>query len=165
MKFALTRMSDRDALVRQKSAEVLAKFAAVEHQRLIEGYRLQEKNDRVRLALDWALYRMGKVDALYLVVRELRSDSRRPQAVGYLSQLESPRPLYLFFDRADGKTLIGLLQVMATIGDSDTIDLIKQFEDSVEPGVPDAVNSTTREITLRLSQTSPDVVTRPREVP
>jgi HEAT repeat protein len=165
MKFALTRMSDRDALVRQRAAEVLAKFAAVEHQRLVEGYRLQEKNDRVRLALDWSLYRMGMQDALYSVVRDLRSDSRRSQAVGYLSQLESPRLLYLFFDRADGKTILGLLQIMATIGDSDTIDIIKQFENSVEPGVRDAVTSTTREITLRLSQASPDAATRPRAVP
>lgn len=163
--FAMRHLSDKDPLARQRAAEVLAKFSAVEQQRLVDGYRLQEKNDRVRLALDWALYRMGKTDALYGVVRGLRSDERRSQAVGYLSQLPGPGPLYMFFDRADGKTVIGLLQVMATIGDADTLELIKPFEDSAEPGVPDAFKFAKREITIRLEQTPPVVPSRPREVP
>lgn len=162
MTFAVRKLSDQDALVRQRAAEVLAKFSAVEHQRLVEGYRIQEKNERVRLALDWALYRMGKTDALYEVVRGLRSDGRRPQAVGYLSQLAGPRPLYLFFDRADGKTTIGLLQVMAAIGDADTMELIKPFEASVEQGVSESAKLAMREITTRLAQTPQDTPTRPR---
>jgi hypothetical protein len=164
MTFALHHLSDRDAIVRQRAAEVLAKFSAVEHQRLVEGYRLQEKNDRVRLALDWALYRMGKTDALYGVVRGLRSDDRRPQAVGYLSQLAGPQPLYLFFDRADGKTVLGLLQVMANIGDAESLELVKPFEESVEPGVSDAARFAMKEITVRLAQRPQDTPARPRDV-
>lgn len=162
--FALKHLSDRDSLVRQRAAEVLAKFSAVEHQRLVEGYRLQEKNGRVRLALDWALYRMGKTDALYGVVRGLQSDDRRPQAVGYLSQLAGPQPLYLFFDRADGKTVLGLLQVMANIGDAESLELVKPFEESVELGVSDAAKFAMKEIALRLAQRPQDTPTRPREV-
>lgn len=162
MTFAVRRLSDQDALVRQRAAEVMAKFSAVEHQHLVEGYRLQEKNERVRLALDWALYRMGKTVALYEVVRGLRSDGRRPQAVGYLSQLAGPQPLYSFFDRADGKTMIGLLQVMAAIGDAETLELIKPFEASIDPGVSESAKFSIREITTRLAQTPQDTPTRPR---
>lgn len=162
--FAVRHLSDRDPLVRQRAAEVLAKFSSVEHLRLVEGYRLQEKNDRVGLALDWALYRMGKTDALYGVVRGLRSDSRRQQAVGYLSQLVGPQPLYVFFDRADGKTLVGLLQVLANIGDAETLDLIKSFANSLEPDVSDAAKFTVKEITTRLAQAPHDTPTRPREI-
>lgn len=162
--FAMRHLSDRDSVVRQRAAEVLAKFSATEQQRLVEGYRLQEKNERVRLALDWALYRMGKLDSLYGVVRGLRSDERRSQAVGYLSELAGPRPLYVFFDRADGKTLIGLLQVMAKIGNADTLELIKPFESSDEPGVSNSFKFAAREITTRLAKSPPMAPTRPREV-
>lgn len=162
--FALKQLPNRDPLVRQRAAEVLAKFSVVEHRRLAEGYRLQEKNDRVRLALDWALYRMGKTDALYGVVRELRSDGRRPQAVGYLSQLVDPQPLYSFLDRADRKSLIGLFEVMAVIGDSNTFELIKPFSASDDPDVSDAAKFAQKEIAARLAKTSPGAATRPREV-
>ena len=162
--FALHHLSDRDALARQRAAEVMAKFSAVEHQRLVEGYRLQEKNERVRLALDWALYRMGKTDALYGVVRGLRSDDKRAQAVGYLLQLDGPRPLYLFLDRADRKTLVGLFEVMATIGDADTVELVKPFITSDDSEVSDSAAFAMREITTRLSQTPQGTPTRQREV-
>ena len=162
--FALAHLSDRDPTVRQRAAEVLAKFSDADHLRLTEGYRLQENNERVRLALDWALYRMGKRDTLYGIVRELRSDSRRPQAVGYLSQLVGPESLYGFFEGADSKTVIGLLQVMASIGDAETLEFIRPFEASFEPNVSHAARLTTSEITKRLAQPRPDVLTRPREV-
>jgi hypothetical protein len=84
-----SQLSSADPLLRQRSAEALARLAAVDQKKLVEGYQLQEKNREVRLALDWALYRMGKEAALFRVVHELNS-SREDQAVGYLSQLESP---------------------------------------------------------------------------
>jgi len=161
---AVRQLSDRDPLVRQRAAEVLAELSAVEQQRLVEGYRLQEKNERVRLALDWALYRMGKRDALYGVVSHLRSDSRRPQAVAYLSQLPGPQPLIGFFERADNKLLIGLLQVMANIGDADTLEFIKPHLSSLDPKVADAARFATRDINTRLAEPPPDTLTRPREV-
>jgi len=52
-------LGSTDPLVRQRSAEALAKLAATDQRKLVEGYQLQEKNKEVRLALDWALYRMG----------------------------------------------------------------------------------------------------------
>lgn len=161
---AVRQLSDRDPLVRQRAAEVLAELSAVEQQRLVEGYRLQEKNDRVRLALDWSLYRMGKRDALFGVVSGLRSDSRRTQAVGYLSQLPGPQPLLGFFDHADNKTLIGLLEVMAKIGDAETLEFIKPHTTSLDAKVANAARFATREINARLAEPQPDTLTRPREV-
>ncbi|MCA1555436.1 MAG: hypothetical protein LC747_01980, partial [Acidobacteria bacterium] len=69
----MRQLTDRDPLVRQRAAEGLARLADTGHRKLAEGYRLQEKHARVRLALDWALYRMGKREALYGVVRDLDS--------------------------------------------------------------------------------------------
>src|ERR1041384_4124045 len=81
------------AHARQRSAEALARLAATDQRKLVEGYRLQEKNKDVRLALDWALYRMGRSEALYRIVDELDS-GRQGQAIDYLSGLESPDLLY-----------------------------------------------------------------------
>src|SRR5215211_5570607 len=83
------QLGSTDPLLRQRSAEALAKLAAADQRKLVEGYQLQEKNKEVLLALNWALYRMGKAEALYRVVDDLDS-GRQQQAAVYLSELESP---------------------------------------------------------------------------
>src|SRR5215213_5721855 len=92
------QLGSTDPLLRQRSAEALARLAAAEQRKLVEGYELQEKNKEVRLALDWALYRMGRSEALYRVVADLDS-GRHEQAIGYLSDLESPDVLYPFLNK------------------------------------------------------------------
>ena len=52
------QLGSRDPLLRQKSAEALARLAATDQRKMVEGYQLQETNKEVKLALDWALYRM-----------------------------------------------------------------------------------------------------------
>src|SRR5258705_2818265 len=79
------KLGNVDPLVRQRSAEALARLAPVDQKKLVEGYQLQDKNKEVRLALDWALYRMGHSEALFRIVRELDS-GRQSHAVGYLAE-------------------------------------------------------------------------------
>src|SRR5215213_1590141 len=93
------QLGSTDAHVRQRSAEALARLAASDQRKLVEGYQLQEKNKEVRLALDWALYRMGRAEALYRVIDDLDS-GRQDQVIGYLSDLESPDLLYPFLKRS-----------------------------------------------------------------
>ena len=109
---AAKQLGSRDPATRQRAAEELAAIGATNQRRLLEGYRLQEKNARVRLALDWALYRTGKSAALFELVRALDS-SRAAQSRAYLSALERPEPLYLFLERANGVTQVELLRVLA----------------------------------------------------
>jgi hypothetical protein len=156
------KLSSLDPLERQRAAEELARLAAVDQLKLIEGYRLQEKNARVRLALDWALYRTGKTGTLYNIVRDLDS-SRRNQSDAYLSQLDSPDQLYIFLDRVNSKTLARLLEVLARLGDAETLDHLKPYLESYEPQVADAAKFAQREINLRLTHTQPDAATRPRQ--
>ncbi len=147
---AVRQLTDRDPLVRQRAAEELARLAAVEQRKLVEGYRLQEKNRRVGLALDWALYRMGKAERLFALVRALDSSSSE-QARSYLIQLESPEPLYMFLETAKGRTLVGLLEVFARTGDEDTLRRIKSYIGSTDPKVAEAARFAEREISLRLA--------------
>jgi hypothetical protein len=146
------RLSSRNPLERRAAAEELARAAAVEHRRLAEGYRAQERDTRARLALDWALYRMGKNEALFGVVSALDSKKTAEQSVGYLKQIESPEPLYVFLGRVNGNTLIRLLEVLASVGDGATLERIKPYAASLDPGIADAAKFAEREINIRLEE-------------
>jgi HEAT repeat protein len=160
-----TRLGSKDPLVRQRAAEALAKLAAVDQKKLIEGYRLQEKDRKVRLALDWALYRIGKSNALYQIVLELDS-SRHDQAVSYLGQLDSPVPLHSLLKRDDNqpKITVGIIEALGQIGDNESLELIKAYRDSFFPGVSGAAERATDQIEKRLAQVENPLQTRPRTV-
>ena len=159
------QLGSTDAHVRQSSAEALARLAATSQRKLVEGYQLQEKNKEVRLALDWALYRMGRAETLYRIVDELDS-GRQNQAVGYLSELESPEVLYPFLKRTNNEPRInaGLLKALARIGDAQTLDLIKPFRESHQPYVAEAAEVAHDEIEKRLGEPAPTTRARPRTV-
>ena len=159
------QLSSSDPLVRQAAAEALARLAAVEQRKLVQGYALEEKNKRVRLALHWALYRMGKSEALFQIVRDLDS-SRHDQAADYLTHLESPQPLYAFLkqEKMPPKTIVRLLEVLAQTGDGETLAQIKSFTESFDPTISEAAQVASNRIQQRLAQPKPPVQTRPRIV-
>jgi hypothetical protein len=156
-------LSSRNPIQRREAAEELARQVATEHLKLVEGYRLQEREARVRLALDWALYRMGKNEALFQLVRALDS-ARYEQTLGYLSQLETPEPLYIFIKRTNGNTQIKLLEVLARIGDATTLEQLKPLTASLDPLIAEAAKFAEREITIRLEETPATEPKRPRQV-
>jgi hypothetical protein len=147
---AARQLTNDDALVRQRAAEELARLAPADKRRLVEGYRLQEKNERVRLALDWALFRLGKQEAIYGVVRALGTN-RYNQSQAYLAELDAPAPLHDFITRTKGDALPRLLEVLARVGDSTTLEKIKPLAASPDTRVAAAANFAEREITRRLN--------------
>lgn len=161
---AARQLTNRDPLLRQRAAEELARLAAVRERKLVEGHRLQEKNERVKLALDWALYRMGKKETLFAVVRALDSRERRNQAYTYLTELEGPAPLYMFLTEAKPQTQVKLLEVLARSGDAETLDRINPYAASLDPKIAEAAQFAAREITRRLAQTPTDAPGRPRRI-
>ena len=156
------KLSSRNPLQRREAAEELAQAVAVEHLRLVEGYRVQEKDASVRLALDWALYRMGRSQALFPLVAALDT-ARADQSIKYLSRLDAPNALYIFLNRVNAKTQIRLLEVLARVGDSETLEHIKPFYASLDPTISDAAKFAEREITIRLEETPKEDPKRPRQ--
>lgn len=154
-----------DPLVRQRAAEALARLAASDQRKVVEGYHLQEKNKEVRLALDWALHRMGKAEMLFRIVRELNS-SRHDQAVGYLKQLDNASLLYPFLKQNNNppKITVGLLEALAQLGDGETLEMIKPLRDSFVPGVAGAAEVAIEQIEARLAPTETTTPSRPRTV-
>jgi len=160
------QLGSTDPHVRQRSAEALARLAATDQRKLVEGYRLQEQNKEVKLALDWALYRMGRSEALYRIVDDLDS-GRQEQAIGYLSELESPDVLYPFLKRSKNAPRInaGLLKALARTGDAQTLELIKPFRESPQPYVAEAAEIASDEIEKRLNEPATSTTrARPRTV-
>lgn len=159
------QLASPDANVRQRSAEALAKLASKDQEKLVEGYQLQEKNKQVRLALDWALYRMGHEDALFRVVKELDS-GRQEQAIGYLSDLESPDMLYPFLKKPNNPPRVnaGLLKALAKIGNAETLEVVKPYRESVQQYVAEAAEQAYDEIEKRLSSDTQSTRSRPRTV-
>ena len=160
---AAKRLINRDPLVRQQAAEELARLSATDWRKLVEGYRQQESDSRVKLALDWALYRMGKTETLYTIVRALDS-SRSVQAKSYLEKLDSPEPLYVFLESGNDKVKVRLLEVLAHIGDAGTLERIKPYTTSLDRKTASAAQVSMREINARLAREQPDAPTRPRRV-
>jgi hypothetical protein len=160
-----SRLASPDAIERQTAAEALATLAAVNQKKLLEGYRVQEKNKRVRLALDWALYRIGKSEAFFQIVRELDS-GRHDQAVGYLSQLDTPVVLHDLLKRETNEPRItaGVLEALARIGNAESLDLIKPFRDSFARDVSSAAETAIDAIEARLLQRELVLPSRPRTV-
>ena len=154
-----------DPLVRQRAAEALARLAAIDQKKVVEGYQLQEKNKNVRLALNWTLYRMGKAETLFGIVRELDS-SRHEQALSYLKQLDSASLLYPFLkqNRIPAKIKVGLLEALGQLGDSETLELIKPLRDSFTTGVAEAAEVAIDQIEARVGQTETASPSRPRTV-
>ena len=159
------QLGSADPNVRQRSAEALARLAAIDQKKLVEGYQLQEKNKEVRLALDWALYRMGKTHLLFRIVDELDS-GRQQQAIGYLAELESPDFLYPFLKKHNNRPRVnaGLLHALGRIGNAETVEIIKPYLESLQPYVAEAAEVATDEINKRLGQaeTTQQTRTRPR---
>ena len=159
------QLGSADANVRRRSAEALARLVATDQRKLVEGYQLQEGNKEVRLALDWALYRMGRSASLFRIVDELDS-GRQEQAIGYLSELESPDVLYPFLKRTTNAPRInaGLLKALARIGDAQTLELIKPFRESHQQYVAEAAEIAHDEIEKRLNEPASTTRTRARSV-
>jgi hypothetical protein len=115
--------------------------------------------------MDWALYRMGKSDMLFRIVRELDS-GRHDQAVDYLSKLDTPTLLHSYLKDEDkpARITIGLLEALTVLGDQESLTLITPFRDSFLPGVAAAAETAIEKIEARLAQTEPAKPTRPRTV-
>jgi HEAT repeat protein len=157
------QLASRDAATRQSAAEELARRVALDQKKIVEGYLLQEKDKRVRLALNWALYRMGKSDLLFQIVRDLDS-SRQDQAVGYLSQLERADSLYVFLRQESTKPKIirALIEAIGRIGDTAALQEIKPFLDSYDPDIAETAKNATNLLTTGVAATDSTVKTRPR---
>ena len=154
---------NRDPEVRRMAAEEIARRAEPWFKNMVDGCRLQEKDSKVRLALDWALYRLGENEALFEIVKSLDS-GRHSQAVGYLKELEAPEPLYMFLPKAKKNTQVGIFEALGTIGNSGTLNVIRPYRNSTFWEVAKAAAFAEEQIALREEQSADTGKARPRRL-
>jgi hypothetical protein len=158
-----TGLVNRDPEVRRMAAEEIARRAEPWFKNMVDGCRLQEKDSKVKLALDWALYRLGENKALFEVIKSLDS-GRHSQAVGYLKELEAPEPLYMFLPKAKKNTQVGIFEALGTIGNSSTLNVIRPYRDSTFRDVAKAAAIAEEQIALREKQSADTSKARPRRL-
>lgn len=137
-------------VLRLRAAENLARVASVDERRIVEGYRLQEKDKRVQLALDWALYRFGDETKLFRIVSALDSKAFSSQSISYLSQLDTPEPLYMFLGSPKRNVRVGILNALGNIGDAGTFPQLEPLMRASDKRTAEAANAATKRITERL---------------
>jgi HEAT repeat protein len=101
---------------------------------------------------------------LFRIVEELDS-GRGQQAIGYLSQLESPDFLYPFLKKQNNRPRVnaGILHALGRIGNAETVELIKPYLESLQPYVAEAAEIATDEINKRIGEAeTQSTSTRPR---
>ncbi len=154
-------------VLRLRAAENLARVASIEEKRVVEGYRLQEKDKRVQLALDWALYRFGDDTKLFRIVSALDSALYRSQATSYLSQLDTPEPLYMFLNSPKRNVRVGILNALGNVGNAGTFPQLEPLTRASDKRIAAAANAATKRITERLDEDAMDAQdaapTRPRQ--
>lgn len=147
---------------RRRAAEELARIASADQKKMVEGFRLQESDKQVQLALDWALYRMGSTQKLLDLILALDT-SRHEQAEGYLKQIESPEPLHAHLKRLKNKPRARLLEVLAITGSEQSLAFVRQYVNSADSVVAKAARNANRAITDRLANQPEVTTTRPRQ--
>ena len=112
-------MTDNDGDRRQYAIEGLARIADPRYLDQISRMVLTEKNNDVKLAMFWALYKMGSTANLQYVVRKLESDQSH-QARAYLLE-SNPTDLYPHLQSTSTEVRQNVIDILGRTGDQETI--------------------------------------------
>jgi HEAT repeat protein len=113
-------MTSADADRRQYAIEGLARIADVRYLDQISRLVLTEKNNDVKLAEFWALYKFGSGANIQYIVRKLETD-QEDQARAYLMEVNSPADLYPYLRSSNTQIRRKVIEILGRIGDQDTI--------------------------------------------
>lgn len=113
-------MTSDDADRRQYAIEGLARIADVRYLDQISQLVAKEKNNDVKLAEFWALYKMGSATNIQYIVRKLDTD-QEAQARVYLMEVNSPADLYPYVHSSSTQISRKVIEILGRIGDQDTI--------------------------------------------
>ena len=143
-------LDDRDGDRRQYAVEGLARIGEQRYLDQISRAILTEKNVDVRLAENWAMYKMGKRDAIQDVVRRLPTDQGQ-QAHQYLLEVDSPADLYPYIHSGDRAISLDIINILGQIGDRETIAELKPVVEASGRKSADAATVSIKKIEWRIS--------------
>ena len=132
-------MTDNDADRRQYAFEGLARIADPRYSDQISRLVLTEKNGDVKLAEQWALYRMGSRPNIQYIVRKLDTDQEQ-QARTYLLEANDPADLYPYIHSSNNDVRRKVIDILGRIGDGETV---KELQPVAETSGKDTSNTAT----------------------
>jgi HEAT repeat protein len=143
-------MTDKDPDRRQYAIEGLARIADPRYQDQISRLVLTEKNNDVKLAEYWALYKMGSTSNIQFVVRKLETD-QEGQARAYLMESTSPADLFPYIRSSSKEIRQKVIEILGRIGDPETIKELEPVVRTSSASTADAATVAIKRIEWRMS--------------
>ena len=144
--FTVSLTDSRD-FYRRYAAEGLARIADPSLTTGMGRAFLREKDQSTRLAMSFALYRMGRQEHLDDLVRNLSRD----QVYSYLLSLDPGqiRQLYPYLEEGEASTIVRLLDIIGIKGDSEALSIAERYAQSDVSEVLSAANLAVRRLRAR----------------
>jgi len=135
-------LEDERTEYRRYGAEGLGRIGDKAFTTLLAKKFLQEERRSVKLALSFALYRLGREEHLNEMVEQVESD----QAYSYLLEMPSGDVslLYSYVGSQDNDRKAELLKIIGLRGDRESIDFIRRYVNHEDADVASAANLATR---------------------
>jgi len=140
-------LSDERDHFRRFGAEGLGRSGSEEHLTLIAKKYLREESSDVKLAMSYALYRLGREEHLI----ELIDNSEKDQAYYYLLELEPEEvtALYPYVQTEKKAVRVKLLDVIGLRGDASAKPLVEEMSSSEDADIASAANLALRRLRAR----------------
>ena len=142
-------MTDKDADRRQYAIEGLARIAEPRYLDQISRLVLTEKNNDVKIAEYWALYKMGSTSNIQYVVRKLETD-QEDQVRTYLLE-SNPVDLYPHIQSTSKEVRRKVIEILGRTGDQETIKELEPIVRTSSASTADTATVAIKRIEWRLS--------------
>lgn len=147
-------LQDKDADKRRAAFEGLAREGDSRFLPRIQRDALMERNEDVRLAQSFTLYKMGQPGVFALIVNALRGGSRKEQAAEYVLEANSPDDLLPYLRIRERDAQIVIIEALGRIGDQSTADALRPLVRGSRTDVALAADRAIRRIEWRLANPS-----------
>jgi HEAT repeat protein len=158
-------MYDKDPEVRRAAYEGLGREADPRFYDVITRNKLMERDESVRLAQMFAIYKMGHPEVFGSFVDALTTRARRDQGYQYILETDSPEHLLPYARMRDQEIQKMVIEALGRIGDERTAQELQAFRRGTTPEIADAATRAVRWIEWRRGQEAkPFDGARPRRV-
>lgn len=134
---------------RRFAAEGLGRCEATAYVNQLSNYHLTEKDERVRLAQAFALYRLGRREFLQDVVTQLDSRRYGEQAATYLLSLTQTADLHPYLRRAGVRGTERMLYALGQVGTPNDLPALRPLLGDRDRRIVNAANRAIRQIEAR----------------
>jgi HEAT repeat protein len=148
-------LNDRDEERRRAGFEGLAREGDARFLPRIQRDALIERNDEVRLAQSFTLYKMGQPGVFTLIVNALRGGGHKDQAAEYVLEASAPADLIPFIRIPEKRAQLVVVEALGRVGDAQTADDLRPLVRGSSPEVALAADRAIRRIEWRMANATP----------